>query len=78
MSRATAIRVFARPTDSICKTAPRNGPVAHLSSLQSGDLDIIAGNSTDGLISALDLFQLADDKHYFPPYQAVFIARRDV
>ena len=46
--------------------------------LQSGELDIIAGNSTDGLIAALDLFQLADDKHYFPPYQAVFIARKDV
>jgi osmoprotectant transport system permease protein len=45
--------------------------------LQSGQLDIIAGNSTDGLISALDLFQLADDKHYFPPYQAVFVSRRD-
>ncbi|HMJ09234.1 MAG TPA: ABC transporter permease/substrate-binding protein [Pyrinomonadaceae bacterium] len=45
--------------------------------LQTGELDIIAGNSTDGLIAALDLFQLADDKHYFPPYQAVFIARRD-
>ena len=46
--------------------------------LQSGELDIIAGNSTDGLIAALDLFQLADDRHYFPPYQAVFIARQDV
>ena len=46
--------------------------------LQSGELDIIAGNSTDGLIAALDLFQLADDKHYFPPYQAVFISRKDV
>lgn len=46
--------------------------------LQSGELDIIAGNSTDGLISALDLFQLQDDKHYFPPYQAVFIAKEDV
>ena len=45
--------------------------------LQSGELDIIAGNSTDGLISALDLFQLEDDRHYFPPYQAVFIARND-
>ncbi|MEP6947463.1 MAG: ABC transporter permease/substrate-binding protein [Acidobacteriota bacterium] len=45
--------------------------------LQSGELDIIAGNSTDGLIAALGLFQLADDKHYFPPYQAVFIARSD-
>lgn len=45
--------------------------------LQTGELDIIAGNSTDGLISALDLFQLADDKRYFPPYQAVFIARKE-
>jgi len=45
--------------------------------LASGQLDLIAGNSTDGLISALDLFQLADDKRYFPPYQAVFVARRD-
>lgn len=45
--------------------------------LASGELDLIAGNSTDGLISALDLFQLEDDRHYFPPYQAVFIARRD-
>jgi osmoprotectant transport system permease protein len=43
--------------------------------LASGDLDIIAGNSTDGLISALDLFQLQDDRRYFPPYQAVYIAR---
>lgn len=45
--------------------------------LASSSLDIIAGNSTDGLIAALDLFQLADDKHYFPPYQAVYIARQD-
>ncbi len=43
--------------------------------LQSGELDLIAGNSTDGLIAALDLFQLRDDRRYFPPYQAVFIAR---
>jgi glycine betaine/choline ABC-type transport system substrate-binding protein len=46
--------------------------------LQSGELDIIAGNSTDGLIAALDLFQLSDDRHYFPPYQAVYIARQDI
>ncbi len=45
--------------------------------LQSGELDIIAGNSTDGLIAALDLFQLADDRRYFPPYQAVFVARNN-
>ena len=46
--------------------------------LKSGELDIIAGNSTDGLIAALDLVQLEDDKHYFPPYQAVFIARQEI
>jgi glycine betaine/choline ABC-type transport system substrate-binding protein len=45
--------------------------------LSSGELDIIAGNSTDGLIAALDLFQLEDDKKFFPPYQAVFVARND-
>jgi osmoprotectant transport system permease protein len=46
--------------------------------LASGDLDLIAGNSTDGLIATLELFQLQDDKRYFPPYQAVFIARSEV
>ncbi|MFL6374501.1 MAG: ABC transporter permease/substrate-binding protein [Pyrinomonadaceae bacterium] len=45
--------------------------------LAASELDIIAGNSTDGLISALDLYQLEDDRHYFPPYQAVFISRKD-
>jgi osmoprotectant transport system substrate-binding protein len=38
-------------------------------------VDIVAGNSTDGLLSARDLVQLEDDKHYFPPYDAVPIAR---
>lgn len=46
--------------------------------LASGELDIIAGNETDGMIDALDLFQLSDDKHYFPPYQAVYISRESV
>jgi osmoprotectant transport system permease protein len=45
--------------------------------LASGELDIIAGNETDGLIDALELIQLSDDKHYFPPYQAVYVARKD-
>ena len=38
-------------------------------------VDIVAGNSTDGLIAARDLAVLADDRHYFPPYQAVPIMR---
>ena len=38
-------------------------------------VDIVAGNSTDGLLSARDLTVLEDDKHYFPPYDAVPIIR---
>ena len=38
-------------------------------------VDIVAGNSTDGLIDALGLVSLADDRHYFPPYEAVPIVR---
>jgi osmoprotectant transport system substrate-binding protein len=40
-------------------------------------VDLVAGNSTDGLIAARDLAILEDDKRYFPPYQAVPIARRE-
>ncbi len=40
-----------------------------------GKVDFIAGNSTDGLISALDLVVLDDDKQYFPPYDAVPLIR---
>jgi osmoprotectant transport system substrate-binding protein len=43
--------------------------------LLAKQVDLIAGNSTDGLLSARDLTVLEDDKHYFPPYQAVPIAR---
>lgn len=38
-------------------------------------VDLIAGNNTDGLIPALDLFVLEDDHHYFPPYEAVAVIR---
>lgn len=45
--------------------------------LAAGEVDVIAGNSTDGLISALDLYQLEDDRRYFPPYQAIILTRRN-
>jgi osmoprotectant transport system permease protein len=45
--------------------------------LASRQVDLIAGNSTDGRIAALDLIQLADDRRYFPPYEAVFLTRKD-
>jgi osmoprotectant transport system substrate-binding protein len=43
--------------------------------LNAHQVDIIAGNSTDGPIQAFGLTALDDDKHYFPPYQAVPLVR---
>jgi osmoprotectant transport system substrate-binding protein len=47
-------------------------------SLRDRQVDIIAGNNTDGLIRALDFFVLEDDHHYFPPYEAVAIMRGEM
>lgn len=44
--------------------------------LQDHQIDFAAGNATDGLIPALDLFALEDDRHYFPPYEAVPVIRQ--
>jgi osmoprotectant transport system substrate-binding protein/osmoprotectant transport system permease protein len=45
--------------------------------LSSRQVDLIAANSTEGRIQTLDLFQLADDRRYFPPYEAVYLVRQD-
>jgi len=39
-------------------------------------VDVVAGNSTDGMIGALGLAELEDDRHYFPPYDAVPVVRK--
>jgi osmoprotectant transport system substrate-binding protein len=46
--------------------------------LKGNQIDLAAGNTTDGLIPALDLFVLEDDKHYFPPYEAVPVMRQEM
>lgn len=45
--------------------------------LASGEIDLTAGNSTDGRIEALNLRPLEDDRAYFPPYEAAIVVRRD-
>jgi osmoprotectant transport system substrate-binding protein len=45
--------------------------------LNARQVDIIAGNSTDGPIQAFGLTVLQDDKHYFPAYQAIPLMRED-
>ena len=44
--------------------------------LASRQIDLTAGNSTDGRIEALELAILEDDLRYFPPYEGATIARR--
>ena len=46
-------------------------------SLAARQVDIVAGNSTDGAIKALDFVALEDDRLYFPPYEAVPLVRED-
>jgi osmoprotectant transport system substrate-binding protein len=45
--------------------------------LAAGQVDMVAGNSTDGPIRAMGFQVLEDDKHYFPPYEAVPLVRED-
>jgi glycine betaine/choline ABC-type transport system substrate-binding protein len=46
--------------------------------LGSRKVDLVAGNSTDGLIDAIGGVVLEDDKRYFPPYEAAFVVRGEV
>ena len=45
--------------------------------LAARQVDIVAGNSTDGAIKAQGFVALEDDRHYFPPYEAVPLVRED-
>src|SRR5690242_1696262 len=45
--------------------------------IESRQVDVAVGSNTDGLIAALGLVVLEDDRHYFPPYEAVPIVRRE-
>jgi len=45
--------------------------------LASGQVDLIAGDATAGLIKGLDLVQLEDNRRYFPPYDAAAVARAE-
>ena len=60
------------------KEAPRTMDLGLLyRALQNEQVEMVAGNSTDGPIRALGFVALEDDKHYFPPYEAVPLVRAD-
>jgi osmoprotectant transport system permease protein len=46
------------------------GPAVKYQALAAGQVDVIDGYSTDGLIARYDLVVLSDDRHFFPPYEA--------
>ena len=46
--------------------------------LAAGEIDVTAGDATSGLIEALGLAVLEDDRHYFPVYDAAPVARASV
>lgn len=59
-----------------------DGPVAMEAGLMyqaaaAGQVDVISAYSTDGRIATLNLTVLEDDRRFFPPYEAVTLARRD-
>jgi osmoprotectant transport system substrate-binding protein len=43
--------------------------------LDQRQVDMIASNATDGMLSVLDVTVLQDDRHYFPPYEAAPVVR---
>lgn len=78
MSRADGYPGFARAYGLKFAEQPREMDLSlTYIALATGQVDLIAGNSTEGRIAALDLFQLEDDRHYFPPYEAVYLVRSD-
>lgn len=78
MSRADGYAGFSKAYGLRFAEAPHEMALdLTYTALASRKVDLIAGNSTDGRIAALDLVQLLDDRRYFPPYEAVIISRKD-
>ena len=79
LERQDGYQGLVRTYDLMFKEAPRVMDLGLLyRALQTHSVDIVAGSNTDGLIAALALVVLEDDRHYFPPYDAVPIVRPDL
>jgi osmoprotectant transport system substrate-binding protein len=78
MERPDGFQGLARAYGLEFATPPRIMDLGLLyRSLTEEQVDLVAGNSTDGPITVLDLFVLEDDRRYFPPYEAVPVTRVD-
>jgi osmoprotectant transport system substrate-binding protein len=77
MERPDGYAGLAAAYDLHFAAAPRIMDLGLLApALKNHQIDTAAGNATDGLIPTLDLFVLEDDRHYFPPYEAVAVVRQ--
>ncbi len=75
MSRADGYEGFARTYGFHFKETREMDLSLTYRALADKEVDLIAGNSTDGLIERYGLVQLDDDRRYFPPYDAVPLVR---
>ncbi|HEY9723389.1 MAG TPA: ABC transporter permease/substrate-binding protein [Oscillatoriaceae cyanobacterium] len=76
MSRPDGYAGFTKAYGLRFRGRPREMDLAlTYQALQDHQVDLIAGNATDGLIARDHLVQLADDRHFFPPYDAAAVAR---
>ena len=65
-------KTYALPLDG----TPKSMDLGLLyAALEQGQVDLVAANSTDGLLAERDFKVLEDDKRYFPPYEAAFVVR---
>jgi osmoprotectant transport system permease protein len=76
MSRPDGYQGFARAYGFHFKETREMDLSLTYRALADKQVDLIAGNSTDGLIDRYGLVQLEDDRHYFPPYDAVPVVRQ--
>ncbi len=76
LEREDGLRGLLRAYGFALGVAPREMDLGLLyPALQQDQIDLAVGSATDGLIAALDLVVLEDDRRYFPPYDAVAIVR---
>ena len=65
-----AARPREAPTGSEFRAVRALLPAVKYQALAAGEVDVIDGYSTDGLIAEYDLVVLEDDRRFFPPYEA--------
>ena len=78
IGRSDGLAGLARVYGIRPRTVRPLAPAVKYQALVAGDVDVIDGYSTDGLLSRYNLVTLVDDKHFFPPYEAAALTSADL